>query len=80
MIQAQEIEQITNSLPGVAIPMRVTAVEHLEVGTLITLMMLLKRTGTHPTPIERYIVANHLDNILRLPLRLNAFIPRRVYP
>src|SRR5689334_5862195 len=66
VIQAEEVEEITRTPPGIAVPMRVTSPEHLKAWTHITpMMMLLERTRPNPTTIQHHIATDHHQDILR---------------
>jgi len=52
MIQAEEVEEITGSPPGIAVPVRIVAVEDLEARSQVaSIVMLFERTGADAATI-----------------------------
>ncbi len=52
MIQAEEVEEITGTPPGIAVPVRIVAVEDLEARSQVaSIVMLFERTGADAATI-----------------------------
>jgi hypothetical protein len=80
VVQTQEIEEITRTPPGIAIPMLVAPAKDLETWSHITaLMVFFERARANPTTIECNVTTDYRFDILSLAPRLDTRIAFKAY-